>query len=334
MRRPKYLSPSSISKFKENVSDFYLQYLSDTPPPRMPQNQAMAIGSAFDAYVKSYLFEGLFGKERDPKYEFEALFEAQVEPHNRDWARTNGRYVFNQYQQSGCLGDLMLELEGAIGEPRFEFEVMGAVNGIREGVTQNFGEVTLLGRPDASFITKDGIHVILDWKVNQYCSKYPGSPAQGYVRMRSAGRLMHKMHEKCVLENFNGMMINGACGLDEVNASWAQQLAIYAWLLGEPVGSDFVTIIHQCCANATKKDQLPSLRFAEHICKINPSFQKKVFEDACTIWEVCNSDHIFRNMSLEESQARCRILDGYGVNDPNKDELENWIDGLQATGGR
>jgi hypothetical protein len=326
MRTPKYLSPSSINKYGEDASEFYLHYLTDTPPPRSPQTQAMSIGSAFDSYVKAYLQEGLFGKGSDPKFDFDNLFVAQVEEQWRDWALHNGKYIFEQYKQSGCLSDLMLELESSI-EPRFEFDVMGVVNGYREGVVGNFGEVVLMGKPDLSFTTKAGVHVVLDFKVNGYCSKYARSPDSHYIRMRSAGRRNHGMHNKCRISDFNGMMINGVCGLDGISPSgpsWAQQLAIYGWLLGEPVGSDFVTIIHQIVCNPNK-GTLPAIRIAEHINKIGKNFQQSVFDSACTLWEIVHSEHYFRNMSLEESKARCAILDTYGQK-KNGDSLENWVD--------
>jgi hypothetical protein len=191
MRRPEYLSPTSLALFRKDTTEFYLNYLSDNRPPRIPQNQPMSIGSAFDAYVKSYLHTALFGVGNDPRYGFESLFEAQVEPHNRDWARDHGQYVFNQYKSAGALADLMTELRGAQGEPRFEFEAKGAVNGYREPAVKRLGEVVLMGKPDCHFINNQGAHVILDWKVNGYCSPSAHSPKPGYIRMRSAGKTNH-----------------------------------------------------------------------------------------------------------------------------------------------
>jgi hypothetical protein len=178
MRKVQHLSPSSLSTWLKNQDEFYLQYLAHDRPPRIPQNQPMAIGSAFDAYAKSYLVERLFGSNADPKYSFDALFESQVERQNRDWAREHGRYVFEQYQQSGALADLFTELKSAQGQPRFEFEVKGAVSGYREGATRTIGSVVLLGKPDVAFVNKAGVMIVIDWKVNGYCSKNPPSPCR------------------------------------------------------------------------------------------------------------------------------------------------------------
>jgi hypothetical protein len=324
MRKVEYLSPSGIALYVENPSDFYLRYLSDNKPPNMPQNQPMSIGSAFDAYVKSYLYEKLFGT-RDGRYELRTLFEAQVEEQNRDWAWQHGAYVFEQYKQSGVLGDLMMDLQGAVGEPRFEFEIRGVVNGYREGVEGRFGNVVLLGKPDVDFVTKDGVHCILDFKVNGYCSKYSKSPAPYYLRMRSAGRTNHGMHKKCVPLLKDGLTINYGCHLEDIDEQWARQLAIYGWLCGEAPGSEFITVIHQVVCNPNT-GCLPTIRVAEHYNRIGKGFQQRVFDLACEIWDCCHSDHFFRNMTKEQSASRCRILDKYKENTSGEgNEMDAWF---------
>src|SRR5581483_6216669 len=145
MREIKYLSPTSISKYAEDPDEFYLNYLADNRPPRMAQTQPMSIGSAFDAYVKSFLHQSLFGVGNDPKFEFQTLFEAQVEACNRDWAMVHGKQAFDVYKKCGALYDLMLELQHSVGTPRFEIDMMGVVDAHREGVTKQLGGVTFLG---------------------------------------------------------------------------------------------------------------------------------------------------------------------------------------------
>ena len=43
--------------------------------------------------MKSMLYAAVFGPSADPQYEFGALFEAQVEPHNRDFAIKAGKHA-------------------------------------------------------------------------------------------------------------------------------------------------------------------------------------------------------------------------------------------------
>ena len=59
MREIKYLSPSSISTFFDDRTEFYLKYCAENRPPRMKQTQPMSVGSAFDAFVKNHLVYSL-----------------------------------------------------------------------------------------------------------------------------------------------------------------------------------------------------------------------------------------------------------------------------------
>jgi hypothetical protein len=312
LRKPEYLSPSAIKTFLGNAEDYYIRYLSDNPIPNEPQNQPMSIGSAFDAYAKSWLHENLFGKGNDPKYSFEALFEAQVEKQNRDWARQNGLYAFDCYKQSGALSDLLLDLRKANGDPRFEFKVQGAVHGYREGKTTKIEQVILHGRPDVAYINAAGYQVVLDFKVNGYCSNSPPSPMPGYLRLRAPGRTNLGSHKDCQPMVVDGLMINISTYLENLGIQgeeWATQLAIYHWLLGSPFCSHTLLVgIDQIVCNANK-GALPEIRVAEHRLRISKEWQQRTFDIACHIWSCIHSDHFFRDLTLEQSQARCAVLD-------------------------
>lgn len=309
MRVPEYLSPTSIQLFYKDVNDFYIRYLCDTKSARDPQTLPMSVGSAFDAYIKAYLYEALNGPGHNPKYTFDALFTSQVEPQNRDWALINGKYVFDCYKNSGAASDLLLNLQSAIGSPRFEFEVKGIVNGHTEAIQRTYGDMILLGKPDAFYINKHGFSVILDFKVNGFCSKSNTSPKKGYVRLRhgSGTNRMESQHKDCHLMSYNGEMINGAIYLEDIEDTWSRQLATYAWLLGEPVGSEFVVAIDQIVAKPSHP--FPELRIAEHRLRVSSDFQKKIFNEASYVWNTIKSGHIFQDMSREASDARCLALD-------------------------
>lgn len=135
MRRPRYLSPTQLQTWLRSPDEYYLAYLTDVAPPRFPQTQAMSIGSAFDAFIKSYLMQMLYGKV-EPDFEITTLFEQQVEEQHRDWAWEHGRKVFDEYKSSGALADLMIELREAVA-PKFEITVQKTLDG-----------VPLLGKPD------------------------------------------------------------------------------------------------------------------------------------------------------------------------------------------
>lgn len=314
MKTVEYLSPSSITQYYKNKDEFYLRYLSETPPPKFPQTQPMSIGSSFDAYVKSHLYETLFGKGHNPKYDFNALFEAQVEEHNRDWAFQAGRYAFECYKISGALSDLLLQLHKASKPPRFEFDLHGAVNGYREGVTKDIGAVIFLGKPDLHYVNSEGLDVTHDWKVNGFCGKSNTSPKKGYVRLRDGwrdkveSRSNNAQHKDAIVMNHKGIMVNHGHSLNMVDAEWAQQLSIYSWLLGLEIGAQFVVSIDQlACSNVGTT--YPDIRIAEHRCFVNQMFQFETFARAQVVWKNVHSDHFFDDKTKEESDARCKALD-------------------------
>jgi len=308
MKKIEYLSPSRINLFYRDIKEFYMKYLSDNRPPEFPQTPAMAVGSSFDAYVKSYLHEKLFGKGADPKYELITLFEAQVQPHCRDEAWKAGKYCMECYKETGALSDLMLELSGALGTPQFEIELKGVVEGHREGITKDVQGVILLGKPDVFFVNKYACPIVLDFKVNGYYSNYKVTPMKGYLKLRNTNTLQTVQHKDCLGMIHKGMLINVAHHLEDLNKEWAIQLAVYAWLSGVSVGEDFIVAIDQLACDGTIKPW-PDIRIAEHRMKIKQNHQYLMFSQIQHVWEVVNSDHIFRNMSKEESQAQCEVLD-------------------------
>ena len=283
----KYLSPTSIRLFSDDPELFYLRYIAKNRQPREPQTLPMSIGSAFDAFVKSYLYGVCVGKG-DGQFELRTLFEEQVEECNWDWAWENGKSLFEEYKRVGCLGDLMIELKQAVGEPRFEVTVNSEVEG-----------VPLLGKPDVFFINKTGTRVVYDWKVNGYCGKALKSPMPGYVKLRDKGGV--KAHKDCHLLLYKGVMINAATWL---TGPWADQLTIYSWLLGEEVGSEGVVFgVDQICGG-------PRLRFATHRLRVQPEYQYRLLELVKHVWACVEENWIFRDLSQEDSVARGLLLEG------------------------
>lgn len=328
MRKLEYLSPTSIMKYMKDQENFYMMYMAENRAPREPQTKPMSIGSSFDAYAKSYLFHHLFGKI-DPRFDFNTIFEAQVEPQNRDWAKKAGMYAFEAYKASGALADLVLMLDSAQGEPRFETTVMGAVNGYREGIERRVHEVIFLGKPDLAFINKDGADVILDWKVNGFCSDYAKSPEPGYIRIRDShvsmeSRGNNTCHTNCIAKKHKGTLINCATAMDQVNADWATQLSIYAWVLGRPIGDDFVLAVDQLCCKPSGFEY-PWIRVAEHRCLTSTKFQNQVFDTACLLWDINQHGHFFRELSPEDSLKREQTLDQYGVAFEINDSNDAWL---------
>lgn len=296
MRRPEYLSPTSLALFRKNKEQFYVRYLCETRLPRDAQTQPMAVGSAFDALIKAHLYKTLVGKV-NPMFDEVRLFETQVEPGNRIRAWDDGRHVFEFYRSCGALAELLIEMKDCLGEPRFEIEVKGTL-------AHKGRSVPFLGKPDVFFMNPAGGHIILDWKVNGYYSNYPQSPHKGYLRIFPG----LYQHNDCVQCDHFGMKVNKLYTLDMMNEDWAAQLSIYAWLCGVDIGSEFIAGIDQIVCDR-KKSIPPVLRVAQHRTLIDKDFQNKLFDEAADCWEVINSDYVFRDMTMADSKARCKMLD-------------------------
>ena len=268
MRIPEYISPSALGKWESSREDFYMYYLASQRPIYEPQTRAMAVGSAFDAYVKAWLHADLFGQGSNPEYALDALMDKQVDEHVRDWARDAGRHVFKCYQLTGAYAELLVELLQAEGDPQFEFTATGEAGG-----------VPLKGKPDCRFIHASGAHVILDWKVNGYCGKRTTSPKKLYSMVRD-GMLMEKPsrndgnpHKNYKPLFFRGLTI-GSHFLEDANPDWADQLAIYGWMTGEEPGTEnLVARIDQIVAKPGKV--VPIMRVANHRARISKALSRR-----------------------------------------------------------
>jgi hypothetical protein len=324
MRAPTFLSPSSLALWESDREAFYLKHLADERPPRVPQADYMSIGSAFDAYVKSALHDACFGKGTDPQFEFDAIFTEQVEEHNRDWALKAGEFAMLCYKDSGSYNELLKDLLDSEFDPQFEFKVEGEIKG-----------VPLLGKPDCRYIHKGGAHVILDWKVNGFCSKYGASPYKGFAMIRdgwtaeegkpSRGtRKPHKMYEPMT---HHGVEI-GSHFLEETCEDWADQLSIYGWMLGEKVGDENVIVCIDQLACKPKPDSFPWVRVANHRCRISEPWQQSLVQRLTKCWAAIKSRYIFDNiMSREDSDQRCEMLDMRASAHKNAEEggIEAWV---------
>lgn len=327
MRFPKFISPSAIGVWNDNREEYYLRYLAENRPPKKAQTLPMSIGSAFDAYVKSYLVDRLFGKDNRPQFAFQSIFEAQVENQNRDWARKHGKHAFEAYKKSGALANLMLELSKSSVEPRFEFKVDGVI-----GKDASVSGVPLLGKPDLYFVTDVGAHIIVDWKVNGYCAKSAKSPTPGYVLCRDGwdpedykrSRSHNMRHKNCHPLHVGGLIINIAEFMEDVEESWARQLCIYAWLLGEEVGSNFIICIEQLACGPGDGDY-PKIRVAQHRMRASQDYQFGLIMNIHEMWAALHRGHIFTELTSEENTEKCKKLDRYYRAFIGTSEKDEWF---------
>ena len=297
MRKITRLSYSAMGLWESRPDEFFMTRMSETRPEREPQGKPAAVGSAFDARVKSALYFELFGKA-DPKYAPDALFEAQVEPQNRDWALAEGEYVFECYQQSGFYASMLADLKKSSKPPRFEFEVNAVIEG-----------VPMLCKPDGFWTTPADAEVVLDWKVNGYCSKSAVSPHKSYMLCRDGwvgkqSRSHDTCHKEFLGKPYKDIEINTSY-LEASNPAWADQLTLYAWAMDS---TDPVLSIHQIVGKAMPVGR-PQLRVAQYRAKVSKIHQDRLRLRLVACWEAISSGHIFGGLSRAESDERCELLE-------------------------
>ncbi len=275
------LSPTSLKCFEDSVDTFVCRYVLEKPRP--PQTKPMSIGSAFDARIKAYIADKVLGV----KDWFEKLFESQVEPTFRDWAYAESQIVFDGYVKAGCADLLIKEIADSISL-RLEFEQFKSLK-YEDGF-----EVPLYGKPDAYFMRRDGLQIVIDWKVNGYCSQ--ASPAPGYVRLYDADGYDKGSYKFAYPMVYKGIL----CATGEIAAQWRDQIRMYTWMLGED-NNDWVAGIDQLVfRNSTPRYAIHRMRIAED----DPNLRKRIRQ----AWECISSGHYYYDRSLEESNMRIELL--------------------------
>lgn len=277
----KALSPTSLKCFEESVDTFVCRYVLEVPRP--PQTKPMSIGSAFDARIKAYIAQKILGINDW----FEKLFEIQVEPAFRDWAFVESEKVFQGYVSAGCADTLIQEIGDSISL-RLEFEQFKSLR-YEDGF-----EVPLYGKPDAYFMRRDGLQIVVDWKVNGYCSQ--ASPAPGYVRLYDAEGFDLGAYKFAFPMQYKGIL----CTTGEVAPQWRDQMRMYTWMLGED-NNDWIAGIDQLVfRNGTPRYAIHRLRIAED----DPKLRERIR----FAWECISNGHYFYDRSFEESNMRIEML--------------------------
>lgn len=299
MRLPSALSFTSLKAISEDIEAYYMARLTDHAAGREPQTRPMAVGSCFDAWVKSALYRDVFGTVT-PEFELASLYEKQVEPQHRDWAMDAGDHVFRSYILSGSYHDLRGLLMQSDESPRFEFEKRETVDG-----------VPFVGRPDLWFVLNK-IAIVLDWKVRGFFSK--ASPGKGYRLCRDGwsesqhSRSHGKTHKGYIPMNFSGFEVC-SFGLEETNTDYAAQTSIYAWLMGhKPGDEEWAAVIEELCGCGKDFDP-PHIRVAQHRGMVSHAYQMQVFDFAKKVWDAFSQGHVFYNLSRADSDEKCALLD-------------------------
>jgi hypothetical protein len=221
----------------------------------------MALGSGFDAFVKSWLHRQFYGSSSE--YSLNNLFQSQVEEHVQDEVWEHSKFIFNLYLESGALWSLYKEMEGY--EPQFEVGLSKTVDG-----------VPIFGKPDLCFIKTD-LKVVYDFKVNGFFSAGNTSPMKGYVWCWDANTKQicsHKHHEPM---DYKGVTINSIFLMEQCDKKWADQLAMYSWLVDGP--EDCVVGIEQIVGRPEK------IRICKHRLLLGKDWMLSLKERLKEAWD-------------------------------------------------
>lgn len=293
-----YLSPTSLATF-ENASDkFVLTYVAGIP--RTPQLRVMAVGSAFDAYVKGAIAEDLL----DQKGITEQLMETQVIETWRIEVNGHGKRLLKLYKSSGAYSKLLKEMEGA-EDIAFEFDAKCILS----------NGVPISGKPDLYFVLPDGIKTIIDWKVSGFYSK--ASPTPGYSRLLDANGNNRGPHRDCMVMRKYGFEV-GVGG--DIKSEWEDQITMYSWCLEPSSAEQTVWILgidQLVLQNITGKYVGPKGQ------KFKVAGYRKIRKDNQVLldrlkraWDHIQQEWYYPQFTLEESRTRTEQL--------TKDERMQW----------
>jgi len=253
-------------------------YLAENRPPKIKQTKAMAVGSAFDAYVKSEIA----GRLSIPGYSREDLIVSQVEdPAMHDWAHSVGGYLLDLYIRFGGLTDLLTVIGSNGGSVRMEFSTDCIVDGC----------VPLYGKPDLYFDRPGMTPVIIDWKVNGFMSK--ASPCGGWIKCRDCwdSGLAKPTRQRATTGHpgvVDGVMVNlnGFRGTGYY-AKWQDQLATYGLCAG--VQSDLTCGIDQFVGTGKYAGASHLMRLAQHAWIIPNTYFESLIKRASVMWAIVTS---------------------------------------------
>lgn len=335
-KRYTHISPSGLKMFESNRDEFYMKYIARYKPPSIPQTKPMSVGSSFDAMAKAYINNTLAkGHELDPKYQLEALFEAQVEEQNREWARPAGEHCYQQYCSSGAMAALMLEIAQGDAEPQYEFDVKGLVTSDDSTSSSSDKVVPLAGKPDLYYKNKHNLHIITDWKVNGFCARSAASPKPGYIMVRDGwknakpSRNNNCAHKDAMISTVKGVQVNLACNLEDVDRDWATQISCYAWLMGEEVGGQFLACIEQLSCSPSGVEDKPMVRVANFRSFISKQFQEEAYQRFYSCWCAIRTGNFYPELPRYENDLKCLEMEKMAQTlNPTGDDNQDWFNNM------
>jgi hypothetical protein len=344
---PNYISNSAFQKFYKDPEDYVTNYCLFNPPSRFAQTIPMMYGSAFDGYIKHHLYTHLY-PDMIPEFDMPNIIHDQCERQfwDEDYCEVIngvevkydpefnafkwGKHLFDQYKASGSYLDLLKTVRHASELPRFEFTVTSS---FVEGALGSDGKVdfVLLGKPDLYFLSKDGAHIILDFKCNSIGGKKT-SPKKGYIVLKDGWETgqkhsprHNKPHKDASILSEGGIDCNFAHRFEDIERSWADQTTCYSWLMGTPVGGKVIAGIDQLIGQGNEGYELPNISVAQHRYVVQPDYQLELYEAYKKMWVCLNNGHIFHELSKVESNHKIASIHAlFGTKHETGSDIE-WL---------
>lgn len=206
--------------------------------------------------------------------------------------------MFLQYKDHGAFDALLADMEGCQEGPSFEEELIGELE-MPNGIV-----VPMKGFPDCHYVHRNGIRVLLDWKCNGYMAKSARSPYKHYL----IDRPKNKAYKGINPVDENGLVVQRDVAFEEVNRGWATQLAIYLWLLGEPVAkADSVVQIDQVLPRPN--EEKPQCRIVTYRGFISREFQARLADKLASVWSAIKEGHVYDSLPPDEGRIKVEKLE-------------------------
>lgn len=294
----KYLSPTSLSVFEEAIDKFVLYYVVGCVRP--PQIRVMAVGSAFDAYVKGALARDLFGEHNVDIEMFKSNLEMEFQT---DEYHVIGSTLLKRYQDCGAYAHLRKKLESA--------EQVCCEASCSKTIVHNGVHIPLYGKPDLYYYIVDPIWgrigKLLDWKVSGFNTK--ATPGAGYIRLYEKNRDTGAHKDTITLTKYGCEYGVGA----PLKPAWSDQLHIYSWLIDDPtttepipwvLGIDQLALANDGGKFTTLEKQ--TMRVASY--RILRQDRIDLRDRLAKAWQAVLTGHYYQHLSKEENDSRIAML--------------------------
>ena len=273
-----YYSPTQLKMFERDRREYIRRYIYGAGG--IEQTPAMAIGGAFDCFVK-----GAIAQEFGVAFDLDANLRRAIQVDKLwDAVRADAETLFGEYVSSGQLDRLILDMwDNDVQVDTIEME--------QKRTFDIGGGVIVLGIPDLTYVGADGVRVVLDWKVNGRYSAKGGTVLTNFVNAYPPTKMSSSngAHKKVMRGKISGMW----CDVEGLRCkAHNDQLSTYGLAFGD---SEIIGWIEQVCCTPDE-----GRRFVVVRGRLNCTAVKERYKH---MHEVLSSGHMFDSLARSESDS-------------------------------